>query len=97
MGYVGVGGLCSRFGVRLCSGVFTEWNCVWCTCALCWGLVTSVLLMSFSGISVLVSCFSAVRNWKKFLLFLSWHARKVAMCLHSTNFAFLTSALRCFL
>ncbi len=83
-------GLCGMLGVRLCSCVYTDLNCVLSICALCCGLVTSVLLLSFSNAIVLVSCLCAFKDLKKFLpLFLMLTVSWVPICLCSTTLMFL--------
>ena len=80
------------FGVIGFSCVKTEWNCVLSTCALCSGVVTRVLLLSFSAFMFDVSCLRALKNLKKCLvLFLTLSARYLLMCSRSALFMLLAN------
>ena len=55
-------GLCGMFGVVGFSCVKTDWNCVLSNCALCSGVVTRVLLLSFNAFMFDVSCLRVLKN-----------------------------------
>ena len=77
-------------GVTGFSCVKTEWNCVLRRCALCSGVVKTVLLLSFSAVMFDVSCLRALKNLKKCLvLFLMLSARYLLICSRSALFMLL--------